>query len=91
MTSRAPITEANIRRAIARTLPARDACAYAGCRTMQTFYRWQRIGRLPRAIPGTHSYSKDDIDAHLDRWSGNHRTVPAKSAYEEWRERESTT
>lgn len=67
-----------------RTLSAREARAHAGCRTMATFHAWVRKGVLPGPIPGTHSYSKEAIDAALDRLSGVRRTI-GDDPYEAWK------
>jgi hypothetical protein len=71
----------------ARTLPAREACTHAGCRTMATFHAWVRKGILPGPIPGTHNYSRDAIDEALDRRAGA-PTVREETAYGAWKRRE---
>lgn len=76
---------------IARTMPARDACRYAGCPTMATFYVWVKKGILPGPIPGTHSYSRDALDAALDRLSGVKRAVAVSDPYSEWKQRAGKT
>lgn len=70
------------------TLTAREAARLLGCKSMATFYRWQKIGLVPKPIPGTHSYAKGEIHAALDRVSGVRRTVANKTAFEEWLEHE---
>jgi hypothetical protein len=72
---------------IAKSLTAKEAAAYVGCRTMATFHAWVRKGILPPAIPGTHSYSREAIDESLRCRAGLQSAVEALDPYEAWARR----
>lgn len=53
-----------------RCVSKAEAARYSGCRTLSAFQDRVRRGLLPPAIPGTHSWDLNAIDAVLDKASG---------------------
>lgn len=69
-----------------RLMSKADAAAYCGL-SPAGYDAWQKAGKVPGPLPGTHRYDRKAIDDALDRQSGlaTLKQDTPFSAYDEWK------
>jgi len=60
-----------------------EAASYCGL-SIQSFSAWVKLGRLPRALPGTARWDLRAIDAALDVASGT-GLIEQEDAFDKWK------